>query len=320
MSEFAAVLAVVLLEVFLLGAVYLGYRRWRRHRIRRRVSPTNNPSLDPVIGYLESELRKAAAAAQGPNPVGEDKDSGWQRLVALRQVFLSTELNALSVHDDPAAFWSLLADRYAELMGGLTATAGQGEGESAPDEETAAERVVEKAVYMPDGADLDNLRSVITRQDSAIDALKDQLWDSLGDHEALKLVEEKFHILQTQRREMENCLSVLEDENNRLYGELSQVQAAAGSAAEPDEVEIKPVEHRERSPGEEQHQIIAQAMTLIGKLPLSTDAGSQVETIRGTLHELLDTNARFDKYVAEIEAENQALRKRLEGPAEDCRT
>ena len=319
MSELAAVLAVVLLEVLLLAAVYFGYRRWRRRRLRRREAPAHDASLDPVARYLESELHKAAAAAQGPSPAAERSDFSWERVVALRQAFLSSELNVLSVHDNPAAFWSLLRDGYAELMAELAAAGEQGESESAP-AEAVVETVVEKAVPVPDGADLDNLRAVINRQDSAIGALKDQLWNSLEDQEALKLVEEKFQILQTQRKEMENCLSVLEDENNRLYGELSRLQADAGNAAaEAEDVAIKPVEQRERSPGEEQHQIIAQAMTLIGKLPLSVDAGPQVETIRETLHELLDTNARFDKYVAEIEAENQALRRKLEGPAEDRR-
>ncbi len=319
MSEFAAVLAVVLLEVLLLAAIFLGYRRWRRRRMKRHQTAAHDPSLDPVIVYLDWELQKAAGLAQGPSPVGEQKDRGWERLVALRQVFLSSELNAIPLRDDAAAFWSLLGDRYAELMGDMGAAPEQCQGESAPEEAAAPEKVVEKVVYIPDGADLDNLRAVINRQDSAIDTLKDKLWESLEDQEALKLFEDKFQILQTQRKEMENCLRVLEDENNRLYGELTRLQANAGEAAEPEEAEIKPVEQRERSPGEEQHQIIAQVMTLIGKLPLSEEAGGQVEIIRETLHELLDTNTRFDKYVAEIEAENQALRRRLEGPAEDRR-
>ena len=78
--------------------------------------------------------------------------------------------------------------------------------------------------------ELNRLKDIIGRQYSSIDELKQAIIAASDSQEDAKDIENKLHAVERSQKELQDCIEVLETENQRLFDELENARAAANNA------------------------------------------------------------------------------------------
>jgi predicted RNase H-like nuclease (RuvC/YqgF family) len=311
--EMVMLLLVISLALFVRSKL-LGGEITELQKALRKAEDVEPPAPVRYEQYLRDEVLRnqafidRAAASEGDTgkKVGE--------LLLMRKRFLELEVEASALENNPEAFQERLASGMNELIELLR-----------PDPETATETVtetVEETVDSDSGAsagddaeersqldthdeEFDRLKQVITNQHEAMAALRAELQTREAEIEDLDVILAKLDEFEKHDDELQNCLAVLEKENQRLK-EAHKSDSASGARIEPmDPAQLTGL----KSMLGDQQQTIHNLQTLLQELaPEASKAKELVEAIA----KIERANQELDGCVAVLEDENSMLRAELE--------
>ncbi|MFQ5642926.1 MAG: hypothetical protein ACE5FQ_04415 [Thiogranum sp.] len=270
-----------------------------------------------VVGfehYLRDEVLRNQELIDRAVASTDDAEKKAGELLQMRKQFLELEIEARALEKNPVEFQDRLAAGMSELVEQLrpepetvTETVPEA-GEQAPDAvvaDAADEGEAERATVDTHDAEFNRLKDVINNQQDAMAALRKELEARENDIEDLDSILQKLDQFERQSSEMETCLNVLEQENERL-----KAARAAGDSSAP-RVEIRePVELGGlKSMMGQQKQTIDNLQNLIREL--APEAGKAKE-LEESIDAITRTNRELNGCVTVLEDENTKLRVELE--------
>ena len=307
--EFALVAAVI--------AIGFGLRG-RRLANRVRALELKARQVEPVaeaVSYQQylrdevlrnQELIERAEAAQG---VAERNVGG---LFAMRKRFLEIELEARELEANPVAFQARIAEGMQSLIEQLRPepetvsaqadVAADAQAPVEPDASPEQESSVPRETHDTHDEELDHLKQVINNQQDAMAALRAKLREFESEHQGAEDLLQKLDEFERRSKELQRCLQVLEQENDRLKAVRSQPRTGA-AGTQPEQL------NGLRSMVGEQQHTIAKLQSLINKL--APEAGKARE-LADAFASMQHANQELNGCVAVLEDENALLRSELE--------
>lgn len=274
------------------------------------------PETIGFVQYLRDEVIRnqdfidRAAASED----GAEKKAG--ELLQWRKQFLELEVEACALEKNPAEFQDRLAAGMSELIEQLrpeaeTVTEAVSEAtDPAPEADDAAEAGIEegdeerKTIDTHD-AQVNRLKDVIINQQDAMVALRKELEAREGDIEDLDSILQKLDEFERQSSELETCLSVLEQENERLKTARAAGERGSAEAAGREPAQLNGL----KSMMNQQQGTITNLQNLIREL--APEAGKAKE-LEDSISAITRTNRELDGCVSVLEDENAMLRVELE--------
>ncbi len=211
MVEIPQGLFLVLLQgslLFLFGLIFFVAKR-RRNRKGKAVAETGTPAADTANDHtlyftMEEKSARGRYEELGYKDAGAltDRDREEQLILALRADLMALESNyAANQEERSEAFWlklyqdmQTLLDRH-DLYGRLKLT----------------------------GEDENGFRKMMQNQHQSIESLQAFAAKHIADEDARQNLENLFGSLQQQSRELGDCVTVLEDENEFLRAQIESL-------------------------------------------------------------------------------------------------
>ena len=297
-----------------------------------------NRSLSARVRGLQGQLKKAA---DQPEPVSfaqylrdevlrnqdlyerasastEQNDKDAADLLALRRQFLELELAARELENNPVRFQQALAEGLGELREkwrpeGETVEAPAadeppapaGELEEATDDEpeTAA-----RATLDTHEEEFDRLKRVILNQQDAMAALRTELQAREADIQDLDSILRKLDEFEQHDGELQQCLKVLEQENQRLKQANSAGGRAGGRGTEIKAMDPAQLTGLKNMIGNQQ-ETITNLQQLIQEL---APEASKAAELQAAIENIQRANQELNGCVAVLEDENAMLRAELD--------
>jgi len=274
------------------------------------------PAAIGFVHYLRDEVIRNQDLIDHAAASTDDAEKKAGELMQLRKQFLELEVEACALEKNPSAFQDRLAAGMSELIEQLR-----------PEPETVTETVPEAtdSTSQPDGAaesdieeedekratidtrdaQVNRLKDVINNQQDAMAALRKELEAREGDIEDLDSILQKLDEFERQSSELETCLSILEQENERL-----KTASAAGErdSSEADTREPAQLNGLKSMMGQQQ-ETINNLQNLIREL--APEAGKAKE-LEDSINAINRTNQELNGCVTVLEDENTKLRSELE--------
>lgn len=266
--------------------------------------------------YLRDEVIRNQGLIDSAAASADDAEKKAGELLQLRKQFLELEVEARALEKNPVAFQDRLAAGMSELIEQLrpepeTVTetvSGETDADSLAD--TAAEADIgeedsDRTTIDTHDAEVDRLRSVINNQQDAMVALRQELEARASDIEDLDSILHKLDEFERQSSELETCLSILEQENERL-----KTATAAGEhdASQADIREPAQLSGLKSMMGQQQ-ETIGNLQNLIREL---APEASKAKELEDSINAITRTNQELNGCVTVLEDENNKLRSELE--------
>ncbi len=312
--EFAIGLLVVAL-FFVVRSKRLAGRVRVLHK-KLKEAEQEEPETIGFVQYLRDEVIRNQDFIDRAAASEDDAEKKAGELLQWRKQFLELEVEACALEKNPVEFQDRLAAGMSELIEQLrpepeTVTETVSEAtDPTPQADGAAEAGIEEAdekrvTIDTHDAQVNRLKDVIINQQDAMTALRKELEAREGDIEDLDSILHKLDEFERQSTELETCLSVLEQENERLKaaraaGERSSAEAAIREPAQLDGL---------KSMMGQQQQTINNLQNLIRDL--APEAGKAKE-LEDSINAITRTNQELDGCVSVLEGENTMLRVELE--------
>ena len=311
-------LAVVLLAVALFFVARSKYLASRVHALKRKLKEAaqDEPATVGFDQYLRDEVIRNQDLIDSATASQDDAEKKAGELLQLRKQFLELEVEVRALEKNPVEFQDRLAAGMSELIEQLR-----------PEPETVTETVTEATEPLPqadDAAELDiekggddrtlvdthdaevsHLKDVINNQQDAMEALRKELEDRAGEIEDLDSILAKLDQFEKQSSELESCLNVLEQENERLKaaraaGETRKTETDSGEPAQ-----LKGL----KSMMGQQQDTISNLQNLIREL---APEASKAKELENSIDMIKRTNHELNGCVSVLEDENAMLRSELE--------
>lgn len=308
------------LEFALVGlvvAVGFGLRsRWLAQRLRalEHSARKAEPAAEPVSyeQYLRDEVLRNQEFIERAGSSEDAANGEAATLLAMRKRFLEIELEARKLEANPVAFQEQIAAGMNELIEALrpepetVAVSAdvqadvQASGEPQPPAEPDA--AAHREIHDTHDEELGHLKQVINNQQDSMDALRAKLRENENELQGVEGVLEKLDEFEKRSIELQRCLEVLEQENDRLKAVKADGRGA-GAATEPAQLDGL------KSMVGEQQATIGKLQSLIRELaPEAGKAKELAEVFTSIQH----ANQELTGCVAVLEDENALLRSELE--------
>ncbi|HED19770.1 MAG TPA: hypothetical protein ENI74_09770 [Gammaproteobacteria bacterium] len=265
--------------------------------------------------YLRDEILRNQSLIDSATASTDDAEKKAGELLQLRKQFLELEVEVRSLEKNPVAFQDKLAAGMSELIERLrpepeivTETVSEAADED-PAVDAAAEADIEEEVERvtvdTHDAEMSRLRDVINNQQDAMVALRQELESRESEFEGMGSILQKLDEFERQSADLENCLGVLEQENERL-----KTARAAGEQGS-NEVDVKePVQLGGlKSMMSQQQDTISNLQNLIQELAPEAGKAKQLEE---AINSITRTNKELNGCVTVLEDENTKLHSELE--------
>jgi chromosome segregation ATPase len=309
-------LAMVLLVVALLFVVRNKHLSSRVRALKKELKEAaqDEPVTVGFDQYLRDEVIRNQDLIDSATASQDDAEKKAGELLQLRKQFLELEVEVRALEKNPVEFQDRLAAGMSELIEQLR-----------PEPETATETVTE-ATEPPSQADdvadseeggedrtlvdthdaeVSHLKDVINNQQDAMEALRKELEDRSGEIEDLDSILAKLDQFEKQSSELESCLNVLEQENERL-----KAARAAGENRETETEAREPAQLKGlKSMMGQQQDTIDNLQNLIREL---APEASKAKELQNSIDMIQRTNQELNGCVSVLEDENTMLRSELE--------
>ena len=272
------------------------------------------PAADPVSyeQYLRDEVLRNQELIDRAHSAEDAADREAAGLLEMRKRFLEIELEARKLDANPVAFQAQIADGMKALIDQLrpepetlspdTEVAADAQASVEPEGSLEQEDSTERDRHDTHDEELDHLKQVIINQQDAMAVLRAKLTEHEGELEGVSGILEKLHEFEQRSSELQRCLEVLEQENERL--KLAKAQGRTGGAGtQPEQLTGL------KSMVGEQQQTIAKLQTLIKAL---APEASKAKELADAFASVQSANQELNGCVAVLEDENALLRSELE--------
>ncbi|HHJ15654.1 MAG TPA: hypothetical protein ENJ80_03050 [Gammaproteobacteria bacterium] len=311
--EVAFVLLVIALVFFirsksLAGRVQLLQRKLKKAQAQDAVEAVSFDQYlrDEVI--RNQELIDSAAASD------DDAEKKAAELLRMRNQFLELEIEVRSLENNPVKFQDRLAAGMSDLIEQLrpepetvTEAVATADGQEAETEPGIEQDVVEeRATIDTHDAEFNRLKDVINNQQDAMAALRRELEARETEIEDADSVMRKLDEFEKQSTELQQCLNVLEQENERLKalraasGDSSGIDIAAADSGQLDGL---------KSMMGQQQETITNLQDMIREL---APEASKAKELQDSINAITRTSQELSGCVAVLEDENAMLRVELE--------
>jgi chromosome segregation ATPase len=311
--EFSLLLLVVSLVFFLRSRSLAGRLRILQARLKKAGELPEPVTFEQ---YLRDEVIRNQTLIDSAAASQDDAEKQAAELMRMRKQFLELEVEARSLENNPVEFQNRLAGGFNELIEQwrpepetVTETVLKSV-ETAAEAETASEAEADapeqpKALDTHD-AEFDRLKQVINNQQDAMEALRRELQAREGEIDDMAAVMGKLDEFERQSAELQQCLDVLEKENDYL----KRVRVGGGEA---NKTQIREVDSAQltglKSMVGRQQATISNLQNLIHEL--APEAGKAKE-LQQAIEEIRRSNQELNGCVAVLEDENAMLRAELE--------
>ncbi|MCW8909441.1 MAG: hypothetical protein OQK76_02355 [Gammaproteobacteria bacterium] len=308
----------------------------------KKDTPLDENSFDlsnDYTGYLTQELERNQKKIKTLDTIPlDDEDSETtqkneinKNLLNIRDKFLNTEKKATDHNEDENAFWESI---YSDIQNISDKHFTQKE-EIINLEEIQVEKVIKKTIenvihIEPQGkkidAEVNKLKDIIYEQENSLSSLSRALQEASKNKDDSEIPEELVHFneqlgkLERNVEESKVCMEILETENDRLQGELSEFetkynemcdQLASGTSAISSSAEPLANENVEqlKSALEEQNGKISALTDTVDDLQLEA---KQAEKLKATLKEFTQGSKEMMTCITILEEENERLLTRVD--------
>ena len=264
--------------------------------------------------YLRDEVLRNQGLIDQAAAAEDDARKKAGELLLMRKQFLELELEARALEGNPVAFQDRLAAGLSELIEQLrpeaetiteTETVPAEEGVDSDAEEAVEEEAEERATHDTKDEEFDRLKQVINNQHEAMDALRAELQARESEIENLDTVLAKLDEFERHDVELQRCLEVLDQENQRLKEEHEK--------GEESSVKIEPMDPAQltglKSMLGDQQQTIQNLQSLLQELAPEASKAKELETAIANIER---ANMELGGCVAVLEDENTKLRNEID--------
>jgi archaellum component FlaC len=310
-AEFS-VLLLVLAVVFVLRSKALSARvRMLQGELKKASAETDPIGFDQ---YLRDAILRNQALIEGA-AVAEDKAvKKAGELLGLRKKFLELELAAHALEKNPVQFQQTLAAGFSELIAQmrpeaetvtLAAVSEPSAQPSSAEPATADEPAAPRGPLDTHDQEFNRLKQVINNQQDAMSALRAELKARESDIEDLDGILRKLDEFEQHDGELQQCLKILEHENEQLKAAKSADQ---GNGARVKSLSSAQLGGLKNMIGNQQ-KTIANLQDLIKEL---APEASKAADLEAAINGIQRANQELNSCVAVLEDENAMLRAELE--------
>ena len=310
-AEFT-VLLLVLAVVLLLRSKALSARvRMLQGELKKA-----NAEADPIgfDQYLRDAIIRNQALIEGA-AVAEDKaEKEAGELLGLRKKFLELELAAHALEKNPVQFQQTLATGFSELIEQMrpeaetvTLAAAQEPSvqPSSAESATADEAAAPRGTLDTHDQEFNRLKKVINNQQDAMSALRAELKAREADIEDLDGILRKLDEFEQHDGELQQCLKILERENEQLKAAKSSDRGDAAKVKSLSPAQLGGLKNMIGN----QQKTIANLQDLIKEL---APEASKAADLEAAISGIQRANQELNSCVAVLEDENAMLRAELE--------
>jgi len=311
-------LAMVLLAVALFFVARSKHLSSRVRALKKELKEAaqDEPATVGFDQYLRDEVIRNQDLIDSATASQDDAEKKAGELLQLRKQFLELEVEVRALEKNPVEFQDRLAAGMSELIEQLrpepeTVTETVTEATNSPSQ---ADDVAEPGIEEDDedrtqinthDAEVSHLKDVINNQQDAMEALRKELEARAGEIEDLGSILAKLDEFEKQSSELESCLNVLEQENERL-----KAARAAGENRETGTDAREPAQLRGlKSMMGQQQDTINNLQNLIRELAPEASKAKELQNSIDMIHR---TNQELNGCVSVLEDENAMLRSELE--------
>lgn len=276
------------------------------HRVATQAAVPVEPSVPPpgYADFLRAQIERSSVLLGEAIPVQaegaletaqQDAEACARQMLAARHQFLQLELDTQDnpLDDDVQAQRQRIVAGMQALLEGLswqpTAPAATGD---APAGRGEIEKLQEQ---------IGHLRSVIDNQHAVMRELRQLLEAHGGDSEEIQASLRKLSDAETQAVELNRCLEVMEQENERLK-DVARNLARQGAAARPDTDMLRDLVT-------DQQHTIGKLQGMLRNIGLDSGKSSELEDSIGKIQR---SNNELNSCVMVLEDENTMLRDEVE--------
>ncbi len=310
-AEVAVLLLVVALAFFVRGKVMAGRVRRLQAQLQAAQEVPEPVGFDQ---YLRDEVIRNQALIDAAAASEDDAEKKAAELLGLRTRFLELELEAQALVNNPVQFQDRLSAGFSELMEqlrpepetvevpvGEDTAAETGEG---PANEAEAAEAESRATLDTHDDEFDRLKQVINNQQDAMSALRAELKAREAEIDDLDSILAKLDEFEQHDSELQQCLKVLEQENQRLKA-ASEAGDGSVTIEKMDPAQLNGL----KSMIGNQQQTIANLQNLIQEL---APEASKATELAAAIANVQQANQELNSCVAVLEDENAMLRAELE--------
>jgi chromosome segregation ATPase len=311
-------LAMVLLAVALFFVARSKYLARRVQALKRKLKEAeqDEPATVGFDQYLRDEVIRNQDLIDRAAASKDDAEKKAGELLRLRKQFLELEVEARALENNPVEFQDRLAAGMSELIEQLrpepeTVTETVSEATEPPSqagdvgESNIEEGGKTRTLVDTHDAEVSHLKDVINNQQDAMEALRKELEARAGEIEDLDSILAKLDEFEKQSSELESCLKVLEQENERL-----KAARAAGENRDAETAAREPAQLRGlKSMMGQQQDTINNLQNLIREL---APEASKAKELQNSIDMIQRTNQELNGCVSVLEDENAMLRSELE--------
>lgn len=308
----AVMLFLVVALVFFLRSRVLAGRVESLKRDLKKAQDVETPEPIGFDQYLRDEILRNEGLTEQAAAASDADEKAAAELLALRKQFLELELAAHAQQDNPVQFQATLAGGMGELIERLrpepeTVTetesaevAIEGAAEAEGDESQTQAR----ARIDTQQAEFDRLRDVINNQQDAMAALREQLKAHESEIQDLDTIMAKLDDFERHDVELQQCLKVLEEENQRLKS-ASSSGGTQHKIAPMAPAQLTGLQNMLNN----QQDTINNLQSMIQELAPEAGKAKELEAALGNIQR---ANQELNSCVAVLEDENAMLRAELE--------
>jgi predicted nucleic acid-binding Zn-ribbon protein len=311
-AEVAVVLLAVAAAFFLRSRVLSGRVQTLQRQLQRAQEVPEPVAYDQ---YLRDAIIRNGAIVEQAAVAEDDAERKAAELLRMRKQFLELELAAHALDNNPVQFQDTLAAGLSELIEQLRPAAETVE-VSAAEEPSIAVSAAPPAVSPNSDAgrvtrdthddEFDRLKQVINNQQDAVAALRAELKAREADIQDLDTILGKLDEYEQHDLELQQCLKVLERENQRLKAVRSgdhQSRSVSGEGMKP--AQLLGLKNMIGN----QQKTIANLQDLIREL---APEASKAADLEAAILSIQRANQELNSCVAVLEDENAMLRAELE--------
>jgi predicted RNase H-like nuclease (RuvC/YqgF family) len=311
-AEVAVVLLAVAAAFFLRSRVLSGRVQTLQRQLQRAQEVPEPVAYDQ---YLRDAIIRNEAIVEQAAVAEDDAERKAAELLRMRKQFLELELAAHALDNNPVQFQDTLAAGLSELIEQLRPAAETVE-VSAAEEPSIAVSAAPPAVSPNSDAgrvtrdthddEFDRLKQVINNQQDAVAALRAELKAREADIQDLDTILGKLDEYEQHDLELQQCLKVLERENQRLKAVRSgddQSRSVSGEGMKP--AQLLGLKNMIGN----QQKTIANLQDLIREL---APEASKAADLEAAILSIQRANRELNSCVAVPEDENAMLRAELE--------
>jgi chromosome segregation ATPase len=311
-AEVAVVLLAVAAAFFLRSRVLSGRVQTLQRQLQRAQEVPEPVTYDQ---YLRDAIIRNEAIVEQAAVAEDDAERKAAELLRMRKQFLELELAAHALDNNPVQFQDTLAAGLSELIEQLRPAAETVE-VSAAEEPSIAVSAAPPAVSPNSDAgrvtrdthddEFDRLKQVINNQQDAVAALRAELKAREADIQDLDTILGKLDEYEQHDLELQQCLKVLERENQRLKAVRSgddQSRSVSGEGMKP--AQLLGLKNMIGN----QQKTIANLQDLIREL---APEASKAADLEAAILSIQRANQELNSCVAVLEDENAMLRAELE--------